>query len=372
MFTEFDERMMRRALALSRRGEGWVEPNPMVGCVIVRDGRVVGEGFHRRFGAAHAEVEALRRCGGKARRATVFVTLEPCGHFGKTPPCADALIDAGVRRVVVAARDPNPLVAGRGLRRLRSAGIEVVTDVRRDEAAEVLAPFFTCMVDHRPYVIAKWAQSLDGKLVTRAGQSKWISGEASRSEGHKLRARVDAVLVGAGTVLCDDPQLTARGVRVRRVATRVVLDGRLRISERSHLVRSAKKIPVLVFTTSASSAGRKAERLRRAGVEIVPVPAARSGLNLDRILADLAARGVTNLLVEGGPTVLAAFFAGGWVDEAWVFTAPRFIGGRAASGVFERMGAIRGFETPVPSHGTVRRIGEDVMHRLRFTRPPTG
>ena len=371
MSTTFDERMMRRALALSRRGEGWVEPNPMVGCVMVRNGRVVGEGFHRRFGGAHAEVEALRCCDGKARGATVYVTLEPCCHVGKTPPCAEALIEAGVRKVVVAVRDPNPLVGGRGLRRLRSAGIQVVTGMLRDEAAEILAPFFTRMVHHRPYVIVKWAQSLDGKLVTRAGESKWISGEASRREVHKLRARVDAVLVGAGTVLCDDPRLTARGVRVRRVATRAVLDGRLRIPGDSHLVRSAKEFPTVVFIASASSKGRKAERLGRAGVEIVSVPAARNGLDLARVLKHLAARGVTNLLVEGGPTVLAAFFEGGWVDEAWVFTAPRFIGGRAASGIFERMSADRLFDARVPFRVTVRRIGEDVLHRMRFTRPPT-
>lgn len=363
--------MLQRALALARRGEGRVEPNPMVGCVIVRNGHIVGEGFHRRFGGAHAEVDALRRCGEAARGATAYVTLEPCSHFGKTPPCADALIRAGVRKVVVAVRDPNPLVAGRGIRKLRRAGIEVVTGVLSDAAAEVLAPFFTRVVHDRPYVIAKWAQSLDGRLVTPAGESKWISGEPSQREVHKLRARVDAVLVGAGTVLTDDPQLTARGVRVRRMAVRVVLDGRLRIPEDSQLIRSAKRFPTLVFSAKRPSASRKAERLRRAGVEVVPVRATRDGLDLRRVLENLAERGVTNLLVEGGPTVLAAFFEGGWVDEAWVFTAPRFIRGSAASGIFTQTRTDRRRKVRVPYCVTVRRVGKDVLHRMWFEAPPT-
>ncbi|GAF88580.1 unnamed protein product, partial [marine sediment metagenome] len=211
-YDPLDHRMMARAIALARRGEGHVEPNPMVGCVIVRNRRSIGEGYHRRFGGPHAEIEALLACTRDPQGATVYVSLEPCCHHGKTPPCTDALIAARVARVVVAARDPNPVVRGRGIRRLRTAGIDVETGVLEGEAAEVLAPYATRVRLYRPFVIAKWAQSLDGKLATRTGHSQWISCEASRRRVHRLRARVDAILVGCGTVLADDPLLTARGV----------------------------------------------------------------------------------------------------------------------------------------------------------------
>src|SRR3972149_2407368 len=222
--TELDESRMRRALALAKRGEGRVEPNPMVGCVIVRNGRVIGEGYHRRFGGPHAEIEALESC-------------------------TDGLIRAGIARVVTPLRDPNPAVNGRGLRRLRTAGIMVTTGVLAAEAAEGLAPFLTRIRLGRPYVIAKWAQSLDGQLITPPGESMWISSEASRRTTHRLRARVDAILVGVGTVLADDPLLTARGVPLRRRALRVVLDAKLRIPLSANIVSSSKSTPTLVLTT---------------------------------------------------------------------------------------------------------------------------
>ncbi len=363
----FDKDMMRRALALARRGEGRVEPNPMVGCVIVRNRRLLGEGYHRRFGGPHAEIEALRACRGKPRGATVYVSLEPCDHHGKTPPCTDALIQAGIKRVVVAVKDPHPAVSGRGIKRLCAAGISVQTGVGGDEAGRVLAPYLTRVCLGRPYVIAKWAQSLDGKLTTEAGQPNWISCEVSRRRGHRLRARVDAVLVGSGTVLADDPLLTARDVPIRRQAMRVVLDGRLRLSAKCHLAATADTVPTLVFTCRASTGTAKAQRLRNNGVELIACRSQRGRLVLDDCLKELSRRNVTNLLVEGGPTVLRSFFAAGLVDEAWVFVAPRLIGGQVAPGVFGEPGSKTAYAGIASDTVVTRRSGSDIMYQMRFT-----
>ena len=359
--------MMARAVALARKGEGRVEPNPMVGCVIVRDGRVIGEGCHRRFGGPHAEIEALRACKVSPRGATAYVSLEPCCHHGKTPPCTDALISARLSRVVVAARDPSPAIHGRGIRRLRSAGIEVRTGVLEQEAAEVLAPFTTRVTLRRPYVIAKWAQSLDGKLATQTGDSRWISCEASRRRVHRLRARVDAILVGSGTVLADDPLLTARGVRLCRRAIRVVLDGRLRLPNKCQLEVTAGDVPTLVMTTTAQAATRKANALRRRGAEVIACRARNGRLVLADALRKLAKRDVTNVLVEGGPTILTALFEAGLVDEAFVFTAPLLLGGRRAPGVLGGRGVKHLSAAIKPRSATTQASGDDILHRMRFT-----
>ena len=329
MPTSLDRRMMQRAIDLAMGGQGRVEPNPMVGCVVVRGGRVIGEGFHRRFGGAHAEINALRSCSTSPRGATVYVSLEPCCHHGKTPPCVDAVVEAGVRRVVAALRDPNPSVRGRGLRRLRQAGIRVTVGVESAAAAELIAPFSTRIRLHRPYVIAKWAQSLDGRLTTPAGVSPWISCAASQRRVHRLRARVDAVVVGVGTVLADDPRLTPRGVAVHREAARVVLDGRLRTPEDARLIRSARRIPTLIITSKRASTSAKAVRMRRRGVEIIPCASRKNRIALDVCLSILVERGMTNVLVEGGATLLAAMLRANLVDEAYVFVAPKLMGGGA-------------------------------------------
>jgi len=361
----FDETMMRQALALARKGEGRVEPNPLVGCVIVRDGRIIGEGYHRRFGGPHAEIEALESCTRNPRGATVYVSLEPCCHHGKTPPCTDALIRAGVARVVTPLRDPNPMVNGAGIRGLRAAGIAVHTGVPADEAAEVLAPFLTRVRLGRPYVIAKWAQSLDGVLVTPRGQSRWISCAASRRRVHQLRARVDAVLVGVGTVVADDPFLTARDVPLRRKAIRVVLDARLRIPVSAKIVATAKATPTLILTTVHAARTRKARTLIRKGVELVVCKARRGRLALGDCLTHLAERDVTNLLVEGGPTVLNAMLNARLVDEVCMFIAPRLIGGECQHRSLAALVASLN-----PRSATVERSGDDLLFRLRLTDPP--
>lgn len=368
--SDVDERMMQRALDLARKSEGRVEPNPMVGCVISRGGRILGEGYHRRFGGAHAEVQALRACTADPRGATVYVSLEPCCHFGKTPPCVDALIIAGVARVVAAVRDPNPLVDGRGLALLRGAGIRVDVGVCAADAAEILTPFITRMRLHRPYVIAKWAQSLDGKLATRTRDSRGISGPSSLERVHKLRARVDAVLVGSGTVAADDPMLTARNVTLRRQALRVVLDGRLRLPETCRLVATARKFPTLVMTSSQRARSAKARRLIRCGIEVVAIPIFHRGASLAACLRVLARREATNVLVEGGSAVLTSFFEAGLVDEAHVYVSPRLIGGSRAPSAIAGNGVARVMNAITPRSIQVQRSGEDVLFRLRLTDPP--
>lgn len=368
--TSTDQLFMRRALRLARRGEGRVEPNPMVGCVICRGGRVIGEGYHRRFGGPHAEVEALRRCSTSARGATAYVTLEPCCHFGKTPPCTNALAEAGIARVVVACRDPHPLVDGGGIAALRRARIDVSLGIEKDEAAELLAPFATVQQLGRPYIIAKWAQSLDGKVATRTGESRWISGEAARQQVHRLRARVDAILVGAGTVRADDPLLTARGVPLRRRALRVVLDGRLNLPMKCQMAVTAREIPTLVFAAAAVATSAKARRLSQCGVEVVGLHAAGSSRFLAAALRELARRGVTNLLVEGGAKVLAGFLDARLVDEALVFVAPLLIGGADAPSAWGGQGFKRLAEARTPRLVGVTRLGQDHLFRLRLTTPP--
>jgi diaminohydroxyphosphoribosylaminopyrimidine deaminase/5-amino-6-(5-phosphoribosylamino)uracil reductase len=357
--------MMHRALAMAKKGEGRVEPNPMVGCVIVRNGRIIGQGYHRRFGGPHAEIVALESCTRNPCGATVYVSLEPCCHHGKTPPCTDALIQAGVARVVTPLSDPNLAVNGKGLRRLRAAGIMVTVGVLVHEAAEVLAPFLTCVRLGRPYVIAKWAQSLDGQLITPPGESKWISCESSRRTVHRLRARVDAVLVGVGTVLADNPLLTARDVPLPRRALRVVLDGKLRIPMSANVVSSSKITPTLVLTTPQALKTKKARMLLRRGVEVIACASKGGRLVLGDCMSRLSDRGVTNLLVEGGPTVLRAMLDARLVDEALAFVAPRLIGGKPQALCLTEVVAY------ADSRGTtVRRCGDDLLFRLRLTDPP--
>ncbi len=320
---------MRRALDLARRGAGLVEPNPMVGAVVTDSGgTVVGEGWHAVFGGPHAEVAALVAAGDRARGGTLFVTLEPCCHHGKTPPCTEAVVAAGVARVVVGCRDPFPPVAGAGIGRLREAGIAVDVGVCAAEAERLVAPFRTLVERGRPWVVAKWAMSLDGRVATASGESRWISSAESRALVHGLRGRMDGILVGSGTALADDPLLTARPPG-RRTAVRIVLDGRARLPAESRLVRTAREAPVLVVVAAGAEADR-VRPLEAAGCEIWRSAGVDRRERLVGLLAELGRRRLTNLLVEGGPEVLGSFFDAGLVDEVWAFVAPRIIGGAAA------------------------------------------
>ncbi|MGI9427841.1 MAG: bifunctional diaminohydroxyphosphoribosylaminopyrimidine deaminase/5-amino-6-(5-phosphoribosylamino)uracil reductase RibD [Bythopirellula sp.] len=323
-----DHSFMQQALDLARQGQGKVEPNPMVGCVIVRDGQVVGQGYHREFGHAHAESEALNNAKQSAQGADVYVTLEPCCHHGKTGPCTAALIQANVARVIVGCADPNPEVAGKGLAALRDAGIDVSTDVLGDQAKQLIAPFAKLITTGRPWVIAKWAMTLDGKIATHTGNSQWISGEASRGVVHQLRGRVDAILVGRGTAEADNPRLTARPSGTR-VATRIVLDSLASLSTSSKLCQSSDEAPLLIAATAAASE-ENCQRLQDLGAELFVTAGNNRGEQLNALLDELGRRQMTNLLVEGGGEVLGTLFDLGAIDEVHAFVAPKLIGGQAA------------------------------------------
>lgn len=358
---------MQRALRLAARGLGRVEPNPMVGCVIVRSGRVVGEGYHRRFGGPHAEVVALARAGPKACGATVYVTLEPCCHHGKTPPCTKALRTAKVAKVFAAMRDPNPLVAGKGMRSLKRAGIEVVEGVLRAEARELIAAYLKWETQGQPYVIAKWAQSIDGKIATRSGDSKWISSERARKWTHRIRARVDGIIVGSETVLRDDPQLTCRGVTIKRVARRIILDTRLRTPAHCKLARTARGIPTIIFTSRQATTTARARRLGLAGVLIKPAPMRGKHISLKHVLKKLAGQGMSNVLIEGGGQVLGSAFDQGLVDEAIVFIAPMLIGGSRAPSALPGQGASLIAQSHRLKNLKIRRIGPDMLYHFRLS-----
>jgi diaminohydroxyphosphoribosylaminopyrimidine deaminase/5-amino-6-(5-phosphoribosylamino)uracil reductase len=324
---ELDAFFMARALELAAKGQGFVEPNPMVGCVIVRDGAVVGEGWHRKFGGPHAEIEALRIAGVSARGATVYLTLEPCCHYGKTPPCTEALISAGISRVVCAQMDPYEAVSGHGIEALTKAGIEVEIGLMEAEARKLNAPYLKLVTSGRPWIIAKWAMTLDGKIATRSGDSRWISGEQSRAIVHQLRGRVDGIMVGHGTAKQDDPMLTARPPGAR-VATRIVVDSKASLSLESQLAKTAREVPVLI-SAGANASPENVARLEAAGCEIV-ICRERQASNrvaIGAVLDELGRRRITNVLVEGGGELLGSLFDAGAIDEVHVFIAPILIGG---------------------------------------------
>lgn len=323
---EFDGWHMGRALELAARGQGFVEPNPMVGCVLVgSDGGVIAEGSHQRFGGNHAEVEALMAAGDRASGATAYVTLEPCCHTGKTPPCTRALIAAGIRRVVVAMQDPFPQVSGRGLAELCAAGIEVEAGILADAAASLNAPYLKLLRTGRPWVIAKWAMSLDGKIATHCGESRWISGPAARQIVHELRGRVDGILVGRGTAMADDPLLVARPAGKRR-AVRIVADTHASLPIESQLVRTARETPLLIATGPESSSENR-RRLFDAGCEVFVCEGDSPDRRLAVLLDELGRRRMTNVLVEGGSSLLGSLMDARAIDEVHAFIAPKLIGG---------------------------------------------
>lgn len=326
----------------------------MVGAVIVRDGEVVGEGWHRRVGGPHAEIEAFRDAGERTRGATLYVTLEPCDHHGRTPPCSLATIEAGIARVVACHRDPDPRVAGGGFSRLRAAGVEVIEGLRVEEAVRLNWKFLTSVVRRRPGVTLKWATSLDGKIATAAGDSQWISSPAGRRWALELRELHDAILVGSGTALADDPRLDRRLGKADGPIVRVVMDRRLRLQPEARLFQVDG--PVLVYAAQAADAGRR-RALESAGAEVVILPT----VDPPRILSDLGRRGLRSLLVEGGGSILAAFVESGCYDRVEVCCAPVLIGGSQALGPL----AGRGFEplaaAPRLTSLETRRRGPDLI-----------
>lgn len=322
------EQYMLMALGLAKRGEGLVEPNPMVGCVLVRDGKVLGQGFHQQFGGPHAEVNALQACDNPVG-ATTYVTLEPCCHTGKTGPCTQALIKAKVAEVVVATVDPFSQVAGKGIEELEVAGIKVTTGVLKAQAQELNGPYFKRLRTGMPWVIAKWAMTLDGKIATSTGSSKWISNEQSRKVVHQIRGRVDAIVVGMGTANADDPMLTARPAGAR-TALRVVVDAQATLSLDSQLVKTANEVPVAVAVSQLNQDSAHCDQLRDNGVEIIACDGESYSSQLQSLLKQLGTREITNVLVEGGSSVLGALNDGKLIDEVHCFIAPKLAGGRSA------------------------------------------
>lgn len=359
---------LRAAARLALRGHGGAEPNPLVGCVIVSSrGQVVGWGYHRHCGGPHAEIVALQRTGDRAKNATLYCTLEPCNHTGRTRPCTDAIIHAGIKRVVIARRDPNQIAAG-GLDRLKAAGIAVEINDRCQQAIAVSDPFVHRVTTGLPWVIVKWAQTIDGRIATRNGQSQWISNAVSRKLVHRERGRVDAILTGIGTVLRDDPMLTARNVRTRRLARRIVIDPRLEIPLAAKLITTTSIAPTTIVCDQSvvDSSQDRARQLRDKGVEVLGIGTQNGCLPLGTILRQLVKKhDMSNLMVEAGPGLISRLFQQRLVNEAWVFIAPLLLGDEQAKTLLTGMAATTLTDSMAMELRSVRQRSGDVILRYR-------
>ncbi|MGA1979226.1 MAG: bifunctional diaminohydroxyphosphoribosylaminopyrimidine deaminase/5-amino-6-(5-phosphoribosylamino)uracil reductase RibD [Sedimentisphaerales bacterium] len=357
-----DERYMRMALKLAKRGVGSVEPNPAVGAVIVKDNQVIGKGWHKKFGGPHAEINALEDCKKLAfnpQGATMYVTLEPCCHQGKTALCTDAIIADKLAKIVVATVDPSKHANGKGIEQLRNAGIDVQVGLCEKEARLLNAPFIKFATMGISWVILKWAQSIDGKLSYSEGKERWISGEQSRKDVQNLRRRVQGILVGINTVIADDPRLTARPSRDEE-ATRVVLDSSLRIPLNCRLLATAKRVPVLIVTSEEAvrTNAEKWEKIVQKGAELLTVPTMQGRCDLDFLVGELSRRGIAQLLVEGGPTVIISFLKQGLADEICVYISPKILGGCGSVDISGPMAEL--IEAVGLHYVDIKRFGNDV------------
>lgn len=353
-----ERRFMRLACRLALKAAGRTSPNPMVGAVLVRDGKIIATGYHKAAGTDHAEIVALKRAGKKARGATLFINLEPCSHFGRTPPCSRALIAAGVKSVVAGIKDPNPLVAGRGFRELKRAGIAVRAGLLEDQCRALNEAFIKYISRGLPFVTLKLAASLDGKIATATGDSRWISGEESRHTVHRLRDRVDAVLVGSGTVMADDPQLTCRMTGGRN-PRRVVLDGHLRMSPAAQLLRQSDREKTLIITSRRASA-RRARALAARGAQVLRVAERNGKLSWSTVLKKLASLGIQSVLIEGGAAIAATALKEKAVDKILFFYAPKIIGGDGRA-MIDTLGTQLAQRSLKLDRLEVTRSGSDIM-----------
>lgn len=336
-----EEQFMKRAIELAKQGVGWTAPNPLVGAVVVKNGRVIGEGYHRKYGELHAERNALAACTEDPAGATLYVTLEPCCHYGKTPPCTEIIIEKKIAKVVIGSRDPNPKVAGKGARILREHGIEVVEDYMR-EACDALNPvFFHYITTKTPYVVLKFAMTLDGKIATRTGASKWITGEAARNHVHQLRGRYAGILAGIGTVLADDPMLNCR-IDGAHQPLRIILDSHLRIPMGSRLVRSAKEYPLLIVcnesTRDREEGASRIQKLEEAGAKVWTLPEKDGHPDLNALMQRLGEEKIDSVLIEGGGTVNEAALKAHIVHHVYAYIAPKIFGGEDAKTPVEGSG----------------------------------
>ncbi|MCQ5128077.1 bifunctional diaminohydroxyphosphoribosylaminopyrimidine deaminase/5-amino-6-(5-phosphoribosylamino)uracil reductase RibD [Butyricicoccus faecihominis] len=352
-----DEDYMRRALMLARRGEGRVSPNPMVGCVIVKEGRVIGEGWHEKCGGPHAERAALAACAESPQGGTLYVTLEPCCHWGRTPPCTDAIMEKRLARVVVGCLDANPLVAGNGVQTLRTAGVAVATGVLEADCKKLNEVFFHFIQNQTPFVTLKYAMTLDGKLAAHTGDSKWVTGETARAHVHRTRNRLSAIMVGLGTVLQDDPLLTCR-MEGGRDPVRIVCDSRLRIPPDCRLVRSARVSPLLI---AAAERNARAEALERAGAEILLCNTVNGRIDLADLMRRLGARGIDSVLLEGGAALHFAALEAGIVHKVQAYIAPKLIGGAGAKSPVGGQGFAKMADALPLRHMTVSPLGENFL-----------
>lgn len=386
-----DRDYMLRAVELARRGEGRVNPNPMVGAVIVKDGRIIGEGWHHKYGDLHAERDALASLTEPAEGATIYVTLEPCCHYGKQPPCTLAIIEHGISRVVIGSRDPNPKVAGKGVRMLREHGITVEEDFMRDECDALNSAFFHYITQGTPYVMMKYAMTADGKIATRTGASKWISGEAARQRGHVWRNACMGIMVGIGTVLADDPTLNCR-IEGGKDPIRIICDTNLRIPEDSQIVKTAGEYETIVVCGlpeipegECGGANAKTQRLKSAGVTVLNVPespqfreekpdaalsegSARTRVSLTKLMKHLGERGIDSILLEGGGTLNESALRAGIVQEVKVFVAPKIFGGKAKTPV-EGLGVEEPSQALEMKMESVEVVGDDLLISYKVRNP---
>ena len=334
-----DQEYMLRAIQLAKKGEGWTNPNPMVGAVIVKDGRIIGEGYHKKCGELHAERNAIASLTESAEGATIYVTLEPCCHYGKTPPCTEAIIEQKIKKVVIGSRDPNPKVAGKGAQILRESGITVVQDFMREECDRLNPVFFHYITTKTPYVVMKYAMTLDGKIATKTGASKWITGEPARQEVQHMRHRYMGIMAGIGTVLADDPMLNVR-VEGWKSPVRIVCDSSLRIPLDSNIVKTAKEVPTIIACTIPKEDKEKSkqdliieekiEKLQQAGCEVIHIGRSKTGVNLKELMKLLGEKGIDSILLEGGSSLNYSALQAGIVSKVETYIAPKIFGGELA------------------------------------------
>ena len=363
-----DQEYVLRAIQLAKKGEGWTNPNPMVGAVIVKDGKIIGEGYHKKYGELHAERNAIASLTESAEGAVIYVTLEPCCHHGKTPPCTEAIIEQKIRKVVIGSRDPNPKVAGKGVQMLREAGVTVVEDFMREECDQLNPVFFHYITTKTPYVVMKYAMTLDGKIATKTGASKWITGEAARKEVQHMRHQYMGIMAGIGTVLADDPMLNVR-IPGLKSPVRIICDSGLRIPMDSQIVKTAKEYRTIVAYAGEHSgegckeAEEKEEQLHAAGVETVSVPDADGRVDLRKLMEYLGKQGIDSVLLEGGAALNGSALQAGIVSCVQTYIAPKIFGGQEAKSPVGGSGVKLACEAYGFEIKEIRRIGEDILIR---------
>lgn len=351
---------MKYALRLAVKSRGKTSPNPLVGALVVKSGVIIGKGHHRRAGAPHAEIEALRQAGTKAHGANLYVTLEPCNHIGRTPPCCDSIISSGISKVIIAAKDTNPITNGRGITRLRRSGIRVTTGLMEAQSRMMNAPFHKTMEKQLPWVVVKMAQSLDGKIATKTGESKWITSALARKHSHSWREKVDAILVGLNTVVEDDPRLSARSsANHLKQPIKIIVDSTLRTPKTARCLRGAKSNRVIIATTKKVS-HQKISAFKKLGIDVYQFPEKAGKVPLKRLFQKLVREGIQSILIEGGSEVIASAFKEKLVDHVLCFIAPRFIGGKDALGSIADLGVKRLSQSIRLDNMSVRRFGTDL------------